>query len=253
MALPVCLAAGMLRIPVVTHESDSIPGLANKLIGKVADKICTTFKTTEDFLPRKKIILIGNPIRKKILKGSADRGYGSTGFSSTKKTILIIGGSQGAEKINNLITKILPQLTKQNQVIHLTGKNKETEFSNKNYKQFTFLEENKLADIYAISDIIISRAGTNAITEIIALKKPNILIPLSTAAANHQYHNAKTTEELGCSNLLDETKLSSSKLLESIQNLLNNKEQQTKMIKNMNNSDPLEPTRKIVKILQEYL
>jgi UDP-N-acetylglucosamine--N-acetylmuramyl-(pentapeptide) pyrophosphoryl-undecaprenol N-acetylglucosamine transferase len=204
-------------------------------------------------LPENKVVLTGNPVRQNISEGSAETAYGIMGFSDKKPTILIMGGSQGAQKINELISEILPEMTKSYQVIHITGKGKETKYSDENYQQFTYLLSNDLANVYKITDMVISRAGANSITEIIANRKPNILIPLSTSAANHQLFNAREMQSKGCSELLSETKLSPEILLTHINDLLSDHLRRDQMIAAMSKVNPSEATANIVSQLQQYL
>lgn len=253
VALPVCIAASIQKIPIITHESDSVPGLANKLIAKVAKRVCTTFKKTAEFLPHEKIVLTGNPVRKKVLEGKKDSGLSMLKFTSTKKTILVMGGSQGAQKINELMQKILPELTRKYQTVHITGKDKNVQFEDRSYRQFPFVETEKLADIYATSDIIVSRAGANSIAEIMALKKPNILIPLPTSASNHQFFNAEEMEKKGCSILLLEPELTPNKLLNTIEDLLKNNQKQNSMIQNMSKENHNKATQKILNTIKQYI
>ncbi len=252
VALPVAIAARMLKIPIITHESDSVPGLANRIIAKIADTVCITFETTKKHIPEHKTIRTGNPVRDEILGGSKEAGLKKLQFNEFMFTILVMGGSQGAKTLNDLLMKVVPDIIENTQIIHITGHGKETGFRHKNYREFAFLEANDLSDMYAASDIIISRAGTNAISEILAMRKPSILIPLATAASNHQEHNANETVVLGYALCLKETGLKPEKLKETILNLKTDKKKMNAMIQNMQRTDTKASAQEIVELIKKY-
>ena len=205
VSLPVVFAAFLMRIPIILHESDSRMGLTNRLTARMAKIVCVAF---EDLLQGKKYHLTGNPIRSDILNGEAKKGYQLTGFNDKMPVLLVWGGSQGAQQINQLLMADLEQFTSCFQVIHVTGKGKCEvrgarcdEDSNaalrtphsalKNYISFEYLG-NELRDIYAITDLMIGRAGANSLFEIAALQKPNIIIPLLNS---DQQNNARYFEK----------------------------------------------------------
>ena len=218
VSVPVVLAAKRRRIPTIIHESDMTPGLANKICIPCATKICANFPETLKNLPQEKAVLTGSPIRQELFLGSKEQGLKFCGFSSEKPVLLIIGGSLGSAVVNEAVRGILPELLKQFQVIHLCGKDKlDPSLNNtKGYVQFEYIKQ-ELCDLFAASDIIISRAGANAICEILALRKPNILVPLSAAASRgDQILNAKSFKKQGFSYLLPEENLSKEALLEAV-------------------------------------
>ena len=180
VSVPVVVAAKSRKIPCIIHESDMTPGLANKICIPCAVRVCTNFPETLKHLPAEKAVLTGSPIREELFKGDKEKGLKFCGFDNSKPVILIIGGSLGAVAVNNAVRGILPELLKKFQVIHLCGKGKKDDslVGTKGYVQYEYISE-ELPDLMAASDIMISRAGANAICEILALKKPNILIPLS--------------------------------------------------------------------------
>ena len=225
VTVPVILAARRKKIPSIIHESDLTPGLANKICIKFANKICTTFPETLNYLPKKKAILTGTPIRKELFKGNNFTGLKKCNFTNDLPVLLIIGGSLGSVKINNTIRAMLPQLLDKFQIVHICGKgNLDVTVQNKKgYKQFEYVKE-ELPDLFAAADIVISRAGANTISEILALKKPNILIPLSSAASRgDQILNAKSFEKQGYSYLLEEEKLDQTHLIKALNYVLKNK------------------------------
>ena len=225
VTVPVVIAAKRCKIPAIIHESDMTPGLANKLCIPSAAKVCCNFPETVKSLPADKAVLTGTPIRQELLSGDKEAGRKFCGFSADKPVLMVIGGSLGAASVNENIRKILPELLKEFQVIHLCGKGK-TDESLKNtpgYVQYEYIKQ-ELADLFALSDIVISRAGANAICEINALKKPNLLIPLSAnASRGDQILNARSFERQGFSMVLEEEELTKESLLEAVRKLYNDR------------------------------
>ena len=226
VSVPVVLAGKRCKVPVIIHESDMTPGLANKLAIPSAVKVCCNFPETLDALPEGKAVLTGSPIRQELLTGDKDAARKMCGFTDEKPVILVIGGSLGAASVNENIRKILPELLKEFQVIHLCGKGKMDESlkDTRGYVQYEYIKQ-ELADLFALSDIVISRAGANAICELNALKKPNLLIPLSAnASRGDQILNARSFERQGFSMVLEEEEITESTLLNAIRELYQNRE-----------------------------
>ncbi len=218
VAVPVVLAAGSLKIPAIIHESDMTPGLANKICFRSASRICCNFPETMEMLPRDKAVLTGSPIRAQLFNGDRARGLAFCGFNENKPVILIIGGSLGASAVNAAVRSVLTQLLEKYQVIHLCGKGKlDPSLDNtEGYVQYEFINE-ELADLMAAADVVISRAGANAVCELLALRKPNILIPLpSSSSRGDQLLNAQSFERQGYSYLLPEEEITDEKLLSVI-------------------------------------
>ncbi|MGN0272184.1 MAG: undecaprenyldiphospho-muramoylpentapeptide beta-N-acetylglucosaminyltransferase, partial [Lachnospiraceae bacterium] len=181
VSVPVVMAAKHCKIPAIIHESDMTPGLANKLAIPSATKVCCNFPETLQYLPEGKAVLTGSPIRSELLKGDKVHALNFIGnFTAEKPTLMVIGGSIGSVVINDTVRKALPELLKEYQVVHLCGKgNLAPELDGtQGYVQYEYIKE-ELNDLFALADIVISRAGANAICELLALHKPNILIPLS--------------------------------------------------------------------------
>ena len=225
VSVPVVLAASHKHIPVIIHESDMTPGLANKIAMRGATKICCNFPETLKYLPKDKAVLTGTPIRQELLNGNREAGRQFCGFTADKPVLMIIGGSLGAASVNDHVRKILPELLKEFQVIHLCGKGKMDESLNgtEGYVQYEYIKE-ELPDLFALSDVVISRAGANAICEISALHKPNLLIPLSAnASRGDQILNARSFEKQGFSMVLEEEEITDEKLLDTIHQLYKNR------------------------------
>ncbi len=212
-SVPVVITGWLLGVPVFIHESDSIPGLANKFLARFSSKILTSFPRTTEF-DEEKMILIGNPIRREILGGSKEKAIEIFKLTEKKPVILVLGGSQGAERINNLFLEILPKIIQEFEIIHQCGENNFErvnneskvmikEFLHKYYHPFPFLKEEELKNAYAACDIVISRAGAGSIFEIAAVGKPSILIPLPESAQNHQINNAYIYAKSGAAIVLE--------------------------------------------------
>lgn len=250
VTVPVVIAAKKCKIPAIIHESDMTPGLANKLCIPSAVKVCCNFPETVKSLPAKKAVLTGTPIRKELLSGDKEAGRRFCGFSSDKPVLMVIGGSLGAASVNEHIRSILPELLKEFQVVHLCGKGKtdETLTGTEGYVQYEYIK-NELADLFALSDIVISRAGANAICEISALHKPNLLIPLSAnASRGDQILNARSFERQGFSMVLEEEEITDKKLLDSIRNLYSNRHSYEKA---MGEGKQMDSIHHILSLIQE--
>lgn len=251
VTVPVVIAAKHRKIPAIIHESDMTPGLANKLCIPSAVKVCCNFPETVDKLPSDKAVLTGTPIRQELLNGNKLAALKFTGLKPDKPVLMVIGGSLGSVAVNTAVRQILPELLKDFQVVHLCGKEKSDESltSLDGYVQYEYIKK-ELADLFALSDIVISRAGANAICEISALKKPNLLIPLSAnASRGDQILNARSFEKLGYSKVLEEEELNNEILLKTIRDLYANKDS---YIKAMSESSQMDSIGKIVQMICEY-
>ena len=226
VSVPVVRAAHTLHIPCILHESDMTPGLANKLCLGAATKICCNFPETVKLLPEKKAVLTGSPVREELFTGDKVRALDMCGFTANKPVIMVIGGSQGAASVNKAVRDALPALLKDFQVVHLCGKDKMDNLllNTPGYKQFEYLKA-ELKDVFAMADLVISRAGANAICELLALGKPNILIPLpSSKSRGDQLLNARSFEAQGFSMVVDEDDLTDTLLVEKVQELYCNRQ-----------------------------
>ena len=243
VSVPVVLAAKFCRIPAIIHESDITPGLANKLAIPGAVKVCCNFPETLNYLPKEKAVLTGSPIRQELLKGNADAGRTYCKFPEPlKPVILIIGGSSGSRAINNTVRELLPQLLPDYNVIHLCGKGNldDSLTQTAGYLQLEYANQ-ELADLFALSDLVISRAGANAICELLALHKPNILIPLSAnASRGDQILNANSFQSQGFSYVLEEETLSPETLRSAITHVIAEKESYISAMKNSQTRDSIE-------------
>lgn len=225
VTVPVVIAAGRKNIPAIIHESDMTPGLANRLCISSASKICCNFPETTAHLPKEKAVLTGSPIRKELLSGNKEQAKKFCQFTDDKPVILIIGGSLGAASVNNAVRQILPKLLPKYNVIHLCGKEKldKSLEGTKGYAQFEYIKK-ELADLFALADVVISRAGANAICELLALKKPNVLIPLPAAASRgDQILNAKSFKKQGFSEVLMEENLTDETLFNAVESTYSNR------------------------------
>ena len=243
-SVPVVIAAWVYRIPVLIHESDAVAGLANQISAKFAKRIAVSYPSAKEYFPPEKTALVGNPVREDIIGGDPGAGRAQFKLTGSKPAVLVMGGSQGAQAINDAIVKILPQLLQRTQVIHQTGKNnyenvvrQAAEYGIKagreGYEVFPFMDSETLKNAFAVADLVISRAGANSISEIAANGKPAILIPLETAANNHQRMNAHDISKIGGALVLEETNLTQHLLLQKIEKVLDDKELAASMAEKM--------------------
>lgn len=242
VSVPVVLAGKKNKVPVIIHESDMTPGLANKISIPSATKVCCNFPETLEHLPADKAVLTGSPIRQEILTGDKEAALKLCGFTADKPVILVIGGSLGAVAVNKAVREALPQLLESFQIVHLCGKGKVDESfeGTAGYKQFEYLKD-ELRDVFAMTDIVISRAGANAICELLALHKPNILIPLSAnASRGDQILNARSFERQGFSIVLEEEEVTKETLLNAVQNLYANRESYTDAMSKSGQQDSIQ-------------
>ncbi len=219
VALPVVLGAWLNRIPVVIHESDLTPGLANRLSFPFAKLICITFSATAKYFKDKaKVLVTGMPIREFLAQGDRVKGLNFCGFTEEKPVLLIMAGGLGSAVINETIRRLLTSLLEKFQIIHLCGKGKQDpQFESiPAYRQFEYIQE-ELGDILACADLVISRAGATSIYELLALKKPHILLPLSRQASRgDQIANAEYFSQQDLSTVLYSEEFSDEKLLQII-------------------------------------
>jgi UDP-N-acetylglucosamine--N-acetylmuramyl-(pentapeptide) pyrophosphoryl-undecaprenol N-acetylglucosamine transferase len=227
VSVPVVLAASHCHIPAIIHESDITPGLANRIAVRGAKKVCCNFPETIKYLPKDKAILTGSPIRQELFHGDAARARKFCGFSNdSKPVLLIVGGSLGSKVVNEAVREIVPQLLPDFNIIHLCGKGnlEESMKSLSGYAQFEYISK-ELPDLFALADLAVSRAGANAICELLALHKPNILIPLSAAASRgDQILNANSFQKQGFSYVIEEESLTGSVLSDAIRTVYADRE-----------------------------
>lgn len=251
VSVPVVLAGKSRKVPTIIHESDMTPGLANKLSLSSATKVCCNFPETLEHLPEGKAVLTGSPIRQELLSGDKFKAREFLHFTSDKPVIMIVGGSLGAVAVNNAVRAILPELLKKYQIIHLCGKGKvdESLLNMDGYAQFEYIRD-ELKDLFAITDIVISRAGANAICELLALHKPNLLIPLSAnASRGDQILNARSFERQGFSMVLEEEELTNEILLGAINNLYENRETYIDTMKKSNQQNSIDTIIDLIELL----
>jgi UDP-N-acetylglucosamine--N-acetylmuramyl-(pentapeptide) pyrophosphoryl-undecaprenol N-acetylglucosamine transferase len=252
-SVPVVFAAWLYRIPIVIHESDIMPGLANQFAGKLAKKVIVAFPGAANFFSPEKVEIVGNPIREELVNGNSEEAKKFFGIPEGRKTILVMGGSQGAKVINESLLHILPKLVKLFEIIHLTGAN---EYENVveeagrmgikagygGYHPYPFLRE-EMAQALAVADLVVSRAGANAFSEIAANGKPAIIIPLKYSANDHQNMNAYAIQEAGAAIVLEQDNLGENIFFEKIEEVLNSSELQFELserIKKFYNADAAE-------------
>ncbi len=250
VSVPVVLAAHREHIPVIIHESDMTPGLANKICIPYANKVCCNFPETVAMIPDSKGILTGTPIRAELSRGDRQTGLDLCHFTSNKPVIMVIGGSLGAQHVNEAIRSILPSLLERFQVVHLCGKGKvdESFYSTTGYYQFDYIDK-ELKDLFAAADIVVSRAGANAIFELLSLNKPNLLIPLPAGASRgDQILNAQSFKKQGFSMVLPEEELTNESLYLAICNLYEHRAEYIDCMKKSSGNDSI---KQIVALINE--
>ena len=250
VSVPVVRAAAACHIPVLIHESDMTPGLANKLAFPAASKVCCNFPETVKYLPAGKGVLTGTPIRAELLSGDAGRARAFTGLTGPEPVLMIIGGSQGSVAVNTAIRSILPRLLTRFQVLHLCGKGNldESLAGTKGYVQYEYIKE-ELPDLFALSDIVVSRAGANAICELLALRKPALLIPLPLSASRgDQILNARSLEKRGLCNVLMQEDMNAETLAQAIRDTWADREQLREALKA---APPADGTRRVLELIEE--
>ncbi len=250
VSVPVVLAAKRCKIPAIIHESDLTPGLANRLAIPSASKVCCNFPETMKYLPDGKAVLTGSPIRQELLSGKKEAAISYCGFEGRNlPVILIVGGSSGSKVINSAVRAILPELLDHFSIIHLCGKgNLDESLKNlEGYAQFEYAKQ-ELTDMFALSDLVISRAGANSICELLALHKPNILIPLSAAASRgDQILNAKSFKAQGFSYVIEEESLTDDTLKEAIHEVFAHKEDYINAMKKSNQMNSIDTILSLIK------
>ena len=252
VTVPVVQAAKKCHIPTIIHESDMTPGLANKLSLPSASKVCCNFPETLKHLPEGKAVLTGSPIREELFQGDKEKGLQFCGFDHTKPVLLIMGGSLGSVAINNAVRGELDTLLKKFQIVHLCGNgnlDKSLEGTS-GYVQFEYIKD-ELRDLFACADLMISRAGANAICEILALRKPNILIPLSAQASRgDQILNAASFEKQGYSFVLQEEDVTEESLLNAVNTVY---EKRADYVHAMEQSKLADPIATIMGLIDELV
>jgi UDP-N-acetylglucosamine--N-acetylmuramyl-(pentapeptide) pyrophosphoryl-undecaprenol N-acetylglucosamine transferase len=216
VSCPVVWASWLLRKPVIIHESDITPGLANRLSIPFARKICFSFPETAKYLPGGKGVHTGLPVRRSLFSGSIDEGRRLCGFTDNKPVIMVIGGSQGSRTINQAIESSLDHLLKEFNICHICGKGGLTK-ERSGYRQFEYVNE-ELPHLFALADLVISRSGATTLFELLALRKPSLLVPLATnASRGDQILNAESFKKQGFSEILRQENLTPQTLVESIE------------------------------------
>ncbi len=242
-SIPVVLVGWLYRIPILIHDSDSVPGMANVILAKFCKRVAVAYPEAQENFPADQVVLTGNPLREDIAKGDGERARQKFKFTTSRKTLFIYGGSQGSQVINNKILNVLPILLKKYQIIHQTGENNLKEIESiagelgikaehDGYFPIGFIGED-LKDILALADLVISRAGANSISEFAANGKACILIPLEKSANNHQRMNAYSLAKIGACIVLEENNLGENMLMEKIDEILENEELKKKLETNI--------------------
>jgi len=249
VSVPVIIGAWLNRIPVITHESDLTPGLANRISVPFVTKVCTTFPETTQYLGSQKGIYVGAIIREELCKGVAARGLSFCGFTRSKPILLIMGGSLGARSINQVVRANLNRLIADFQIVHICGKGQiDPSMSRRDYRQYEYLNE-ELPDIMAMADLVVTRAGSNSIFEFLALRKPMLLIPLpKRASRGDQILNAQSFQKSGYGEVLYEEDLTDDAFVEKVFQLYRDRSAYITRMEQSANHDALQ---KVIALIKE--
>ena len=247
VSVPVAIAARK-KAPIITHESDYTPGLANRITARFADTVCVTFEDTLQYTGSKGVYT-GTPIRRALFEGQAARGLAFTGFSGTRPVLLVMGGSQGAQAINDVLRAAMPCLTKTFDIIHLCGKGKLCPtIEDPAYRQYEYISE-ELPDLLSCADIILSRAGANAVFEFLALAKPALLIPLPCdCSRGDQVLNAKYFARKGYAITMDQADLNPDSLCKALDSLY---ESRLQFISTMSADTKADGTNEVMNVIRK--
>ena len=224
VSVPVVIAAWLLRIPVISHESDVTPGLANRLTYPFCRRLCVTFEETLPYLRqrfRSRTLVTGTPLRQSLVQGDADRGLAYLGFTGEKPVLLVFGGSLGAAVLNRQVRAVLNTLLDHCDVVHIAGEAGASEaLAQPGYRCLSFVGE-EFGDVLAAADVVVARAGANSLYELLYTRKPHLLVPLSLAASRgDQIVNARVFEKRGFSRVLDESELTDEAFVSAIRGLI---------------------------------
>lgn len=264
-SVPSALAGWILLTPIILHESDVAPGLANKIVSKMAIEVFTAFPVEKTgYFPAEKMLSVGNPIREEICNGDKNKAREMFSLTGGKPLVLIIGGSQGAQRINNVILAVLPGLLEKFEIIHQTGRANFAQVSaeakvimkegqEKYYHPVEFLNENELPHVYKASDIIVSRSGAGSIFEIAAVGKPSILVPLANSAQDHQTKNAYVYSANGAAIVMEELNFTPHFLMERLEYLFSKPEEMKKMGEKAKSLSKPDAAKVVAEYLVEYL
>lgn len=250
VGVPVVLGAKLHGVPVVMHESDMTPGLANKICLPFAKAVCTTFPECAKALGEKGV-QTGTPLRAQLFSGKRERGLRLCGFDTAKPVLMVIGGSLGAQAVNEAVRAALPELLTHYQVVHLCGKDNLDASLSKlvGYQQFDYLKD-ELPDVFACADIMLSRAGSNALSEIMALRKPALLIPYpATASRGDQILNAKSLAGRNLASMLAQEDMTIERLVTDINTLYENRRRYITALSALRDSDG---TLKVLEQIEKF-
>lgn len=252
VSTPVVWAAHLCKVPVVIHESDITPGLANKLSTPFANKVCYAFPETSKYIQKKEAYMTGIPIRKELFNGNVNQGMKMCDFAAGKPILLVMGGSQGSKFINDTVRAGLKELMSIFQVCHICGKGAIDNALRgvKGYKQFEYVTEEQ-PHLFAMADVVVSRAGATTLFELLALKKPNLLIPLSRRASRgDQILNAESFKKQGFSYVLYEDDMNIASFLEATLKVYKSRGE---IISKMKTSNQGNSTMKVIDVIMECI
>jgi UDP-N-acetylglucosamine--N-acetylmuramyl-(pentapeptide) pyrophosphoryl-undecaprenol N-acetylglucosamine transferase len=232
VAVPTAVAAALRRIPLLVHEQVVVPGLANRLIARLADRVAVTFAASAAAFPRDRVVVTGNPIRPELHAGDRARGFAGFGLDAAAPLAYVTGGAQGAHRVNRVVGAALGPLLRATQLVHQCGDNVQGDLAwlraqaarlppaaQGRYRPVAFVGA-ELADLYAATSVVVGRAGAGTVTELAALGLPAILVPLPGARGDEQTANARVLADAGAAVLLPERELTPERLVGELEALL---------------------------------
>lgn len=254
------LAGHLMSVPTLVMEQNSVPGLANKLLGRIADAVCVTYHESISFFPKNRTFVTGNPVRRGILTGDREAAYGLFGLERNKFTVFVFGGSSGARAINNAVCGAfdgINDLKDDIQFLHQTGK-KDYESVRETYRKWGFKGTvtafiHQMAEAYAVADLVVSRAGATTLAELTAVGRPAILIPYPYAAGRHQELNAQRLSEMGAARVIFDSDLSGEMLAKNIRDLYNDAAARVEMQRSSRSLGRPDAAQRVVDILSSLV
>lgn len=252
VSVPVAFAGYLLRIPVVTHESDFSPGLATKIVQRFARRVVYAFPETVKYLQKDKSIHVGTPIRSDLFSGNRTRGVEYCGFdpNDNRKVVLFMGGSLGAQRLNETLAGALEVLTRSYRIIHLAGRGKKNIVDIPgSYIGFEYVKD-ELKDLFSLADLVVARAGANSIFEFLALQKPMLLIPLEVGSRGDQLHNAGAFDKMGWAKTLREKDLHVESLVNHIRQLDDGADA---MVSKQSQAEMMESNTRLISVFESLL
>jgi UDP-N-acetylglucosamine--N-acetylmuramyl-(pentapeptide) pyrophosphoryl-undecaprenol N-acetylglucosamine transferase len=254
------LAGSFLSIPTMIMEQNAVPGLANRVLSRIADIVCVTYHESTSFFPKNKTYITGNPVRKGIFTAQRESAYELFGLERGKFTVFIFGGSLGARKINNAVCNAfnyLHDMREEIQFLHQTGRT-DYDTVRETYRKWGFKGTlapfiHRMPEAYAVADLVISRAGATTLAELTAVGRPSVLVPYPHAAGHHQEQNAQRLSEMGAARIILDHELDGETLARNVRELYENPGIRTEMARSCRSLGRPDAAQKVVEIMMSLI